>query len=239
MTASKLQSPLVCLVTGANRGIGYETCRQLAKLGHRVILSSRDPQKGHAAASKLAENYDQIDYRQLDVTDPDSIERLYGWINAEIGRLDVLVNNAAVYPDEGVSVLAVSPHVFRTTFDINFFGPLALCQRFVPMMRRNGFGRVVNVSSGYGSISRIGGLTGAYKTSKVALNALTRVLAGELQNSNVKVNAADPGWVNTEMGGPHAPRTAEQGADTIVWLATLPDDGPTNGFFYERQPAEW
>jgi NAD(P)-dependent dehydrogenase (short-subunit alcohol dehydrogenase family) len=227
------------LVTGANRGIGFEVCRQLAEHGLHIILTSRDAAKGQEAAETLRrEGYD-LSYHQLEVTDLASVATLREFVVNKFGRLDVLINNAGVYLDEGVSIFEVSLETMRLTQEINFYGPLYLCRAFVPLMRRNGYGRVVNVSSGAGTITEMDGRTAAYKISKVALNALTRIVAAEVRGYNIKVNTMCPGWVSTEMGGPGAPVTPAKAADTIVWLATLPDNGPTSGFFRNRKPIPW
>ncbi len=229
----------IALVTGGNRGIGFEICRQLAKLGMQVILTSRDPARGEQAADALrAEGAEIISY-PLDVTSEASVDEVRQYVLDSYGRLDVLVNNAGIYEDEGMSIFDISFELLQETMAINTFGPFLLCKAFVPVMRQHNYGRVVNVSSGYGSITDMGGYTGAYKMSKVALNALTRILAAEVRGTNVKVNVMDPGWVRTDMGGRGAPRSPQQGADTAVWLATLPDDGPTGGFFYDRKPTAW
>ena len=229
----------VALVTGANRGIGYEICRQLGKQGFTVILTSRDEEKGNLARDMLAGQDLNVVYHQLDVTDPFSVEGARAFVDSSYGKLDVLVNNAGVYPDEGVSVMDISLETLQTTFDVNTFGPFLMCKAFVPGMIDQDYGRIVNVSSGAGQITGMGGYTAAYKMSKVSLNALTRIIAGETRSYNIKVNAMCPGWVRTEMGGPAAPRTVVEGADTAVWLATLPDSGPTNGFYRDRQPINW
>lgn len=229
----------IALVTGGNRGIGFEICRQLAELGLKVVLASRDAQKGEDAAHLLQRDGLEVIFHPLEVTNPLEIGTLKHFIEQSLGRLDVLVNNAAIYPDEGKSVLTISPDLVRQTFEINTLGPLMLMQAFAPLMRDQNYGRIVNLSSSMGQISHMGGYTGAYRISKAALNAATRVVAAELRGYNIKVNSMDPGWVHTDMGGSHAPRTPGQGADTAVWLATLPDDGPTNGFFYERQSIAW
>jgi NAD(P)-dependent dehydrogenase (short-subunit alcohol dehydrogenase family) len=229
----------IALITGANRGIGLEVCRQLAREGLQVILTSRDPDRGRTAAENLRGENLNVVYHPLDVTLPASVQNIHKHIKQQFGRLDVLVNNAGVYLDEGVSVFDMGLDALQTTFEVNTYGAFLMTQAFVPLMIENDYGRVVNVSSSLGAITQMGGYTAAYKMSKAALNALTRVVAGEVRGYNIKVNAADPGWVSTAMGGQTAPRTVEQGADTIVWLATLPDDGPTNGFFYERQPRMW
>ncbi len=229
----------VALVTGANRGIGFEICRQLGRLGMQVVLTSRDEAKGEQAAKTLKAEGADIVYHPLDVASEDSVEMVWRFVRDRFGRLDVLVNNAGVYPDEGVSIFDISLNLLHETMAINTYGPFLMCKAFVPGMRKQNYGRVVNMSSGYGSITDMGGYTGAYKMSKVALNALTRIVAGELRGTNVKVNVMDPGWVRTDMGGRGASRSPEQGADTAVWLATLPDDGPTGGFFYDRKPTAW
>lgn len=229
----------IALVTGANRGIGYEICRQLAHQGLHVILTSRDLAKGERAAATLRQGGLEVSFCQLDVTDPDSVNRARDNVQRTYGRLDVLVNNAGVYPDEGVSVLSISLETLQETFAINTFGAWRTCQAFVPLMRKHQYGRIVNVSSEAGQISTMDGYTGAYKMSKAAMNALTRILASELRRTNIKVNAMCPGWVATAMGGSNAPRTVEEGADTAVWLATLPDNGPTDGFFRDREPIPW
>jgi NAD(P)-dependent dehydrogenase (short-subunit alcohol dehydrogenase family) len=235
---------LIALVTGANRGIGLETCRQLAQRGLKVILTSRDPEKGRDAAGKLqGEGLDPIPH-PLDVTDDESTAAAARFVQREFGRLDVLVNNAGVLLDpsnprdrEAAGVFKTDLDRIRRTMEVNTYGPLRTCQALIPLM--NGKGRVVNVSSGMGQLVDMEGGWPAYRMSKTALNALTRILADELKETRVKVNAVCPGWVKTDMGGPHAERTVEKGAETIVWLATLPDDGPTGGLFRDRQPIPW
>ncbi len=228
----------VAVVTGANRGIGFETCRQLAKKGIQVILTSRDRAKGEAAVEKLQAEGLDVSYHPLDVTDSDSVQRLAEFIKREFGQLDILVNNAGVSLDSSDSVLNTKIDTLRKTMDTNLYGPLLLCQALIPLMKHN-YGRVVNVSSGAGQLSDMTSGYPSYRISKTALNALTRILANELKGTNILVNSVCPGWVKTDMGGANAPRTPEQGADTIVWLATLPDNGPTSGFFRDRQPIPW
>ena len=228
----------IALVTGANRGIGLEVCRQLAGQGLRVVLTARDPGKGEAAAQRLAGEGVDVAFFPLDVSDPAAAEAARGWVEGRYGRLDVLVNNAAVYLDERFNILDVPLATFEATLAANLYGPLHLCRAFVPGMRQRGYGRVVNVSSESGQLSTMGGYTPAYAISKAALNALTRAVAAEAGRA-VKVNSVCPGWVRTDMGGPNASRSVEQGADSIVWLATLPDSGPTGGFFQDRRPIDW
>jgi NAD(P)-dependent dehydrogenase (short-subunit alcohol dehydrogenase family) len=229
----------IALVTGGNRGIGFETCHQLGRQGVHILLTSRNRDKGEIAAKKLRQEGYDISYYQLDVTDVAGVAALREVVEQQFGRLDILVNNAGVYLDEGRSIFDVSLDDIRLTMEINFYGPLHLCRAFVPLMKQSGYGRVVNVSSGYGAITEMGGRTAAYRISKTALNALTRIVADEVRGYSIKVNAVCPGWVRTDMGGPAAPHSVAEGADTVVWLATLPDDGPTNGFFRDRRPISW
>ena len=214
----------VALVTGSTRGIGAEVARQLTERGYRVIVTGR-------SAKPPA--------RVLDVADPRSIEALARFVESEIGRLDVLVNNAAILLDEGESIADVDPRTFEETWRVNTLGPFLLTQRFAPLLRKSRHGRVVNVSSGAGQLSSMSSYAPSYSTSKAALNAITILFANALRADGVLVNCADPGWVRTDMGGHAAPRSVEQGAETIVWLATLPDDGPTGGFFHDRRRMDW
>jgi NAD(P)-dependent dehydrogenase (short-subunit alcohol dehydrogenase family) len=227
----------VALVSGANRGIGRHVAAELAGLGYRVVVGSRDLGKGEEAAREIGENAVAC---QLDVTDEQSIAHCIAWIAEEYGRLDVLVNNAGI-AGGGWSTSAVDVDVdqVRKTLETNFYGAWRLVQEALPIMRKHGYGRIVNLSSGMGQLSDMGGHSPAYRVSKTGLNALTRILTAELGDENVLVNSCCPGWVRSDMGGPNAPRSLEEGADTPVWLATLPDDGPRGGFFRNRQPIPW
>ncbi len=230
----------VAVVTGGNRGIGLEICRQLARLGIAVILASRDEAKGQLAAQRLRKEGLDLNVMRLDVTDHDGIRAFAGQVEKNFGGVDILVNNAGIMADpKGTRVLDSEVETYRRTLEVNFYGPLVLCQTLVPIMKRRGGGRIVNLSSGLGQLSDMGQGTPAYRVSKTAFNALTRTLAAELKGTNILVNSMCPGWVRTDMGGPDAPRPVEQGADTALWLATLPDDGPTGGFFRDRQPMPW
>ncbi len=223
------------LVTGGNRGIGFEACRQLAGAGLRVVLTARDPGKGEEAAKALRDEGLPVSFEQIDVADGGSVEACAQRLSDAGTGIDVLVNNAGVYPTEGV--FSVEEETFRRALDINTLGPFRTCRTFVPEMVRRGYGRVVNVSSGGGSFGEgIGPV--AYGASKAALNALT-VKVAEAVRGDVKANAMCPGWVRTDMGGAGAPRSPEQAAETLVWLATLPADGPNGGFFRDRRPIPW
>lgn len=224
------------LVTGANRGIGLEVARQLAAAGQRVILGVRSLADGKAAAATLAAKGGEARVLRLDVADPASIAAALAELERDRIDVDVLVNNAGVYRDGDSFTVPMA--AVRESMEVHFFGPLALCRGLVPGMVRRGYGRVVNVSSGYGAFSD--GLPGdaAYSLSKAALNALTLKLARET-SGDVKINAGCPGWVRTRMGGRSAHHSVEEGADTIVWLATLPASGPSGGFFRHRKPIEW
>jgi NAD(P)-dependent dehydrogenase (short-subunit alcohol dehydrogenase family) len=229
----------VAVVTGANRGIGLETCRQLSQGGIFTILTSRDENKGKAAVEALSEEGGELISHQLDITDLESVNRLSSFVSKEYGQCDILVNNAGVFLDRGKSIFEVPVEIIQDTLEINAFGALNMCRALLPLMKKHDYGRIVNVSSGMGMISTLSGYSSAYRLSKVLLNAMTRIMADEVKEKNIKVNTMDPGWVRTDMGGPSAPRSPAQGADTVVWLANLPADGPTGGFFGDRQPIPW
>jgi NAD(P)-dependent dehydrogenase (short-subunit alcohol dehydrogenase family) len=226
----------VALVTGANRGLGLETCRQLLGNGLHVVMTGRDERALQHAQRELGEHAAAV---RMDVTDRGSIRSAHQAIAKRFDRVDVLVNNAAVLLFEDTDVLSIPDDGFQRTFETNLLGVIEVCRLFVPAMAARGYGRVVNVSSGAGQLSRMSTYAPAYSMSKTALNAFTRILAATYRDRGVFANAADPGWVRTDMGGPSAPRSVQQGADTIVWLATLPADGPTGGFFRDRRSIEW
>jgi NAD(P)-dependent dehydrogenase (short-subunit alcohol dehydrogenase family) len=233
----------IAVVTGGNRGMGLETCRQLARRGMRVVLASRDAAKGEAAAAYLRAEGLEVVPQPLDVADEASIARLTAFVERELGRLDILINNAGIVrgPDEprdaALDTFKATAAGFRAVLATNLLGPFLLCQALVPLMR--GEGRIVNVSSGMGQLSEMGGGWPAYRASKAGLNALTRIFAHDLAGTRIKVNAVCPGWVRTDMGGPNAARSVEEGVATTVWLATLPDDGPSGGFFRDQRPIPW
>jgi len=228
----------VAIVTGGNRGIGYEICKELANVGCNVVLTSRNEEDGERAVAKLHAG-NNIVYRKLDVTDSKEIVSLRDWIQKTYGRVDILINNAGVYLDEGVSVFDVDEKTVEDTLEVNFYGAFHMCRAFVPIMRQNGYGRIVNISSGYGAMSEMGGNVAAYRISKVALNALTLIMASELGDGNIKVNAVCPGWVRTDMGGGMAPISPQAAAKDIVHFALIDAMGPTGSFFRHKKPIQW
>jgi NAD(P)-dependent dehydrogenase (short-subunit alcohol dehydrogenase family) len=229
----------VALVTGANRGIGREVARQLAVAGYQVLLSARDGEKASAAAREVADvTAGAVRALELDVADPASIEAAAKRVLEDPGRLDVLVNNAGVGSDFGVSGTVPDFDAVQTALDTNFFGAYRLTIALLGLLRQSKHPRIVNVSSGMGGLTEMGGWSPGYRVSKAALNAMTRILSTELAGDGFLVNSACPGFVNTDMGGPMgAQKPVEEGAAGIVWLATLPDDGPTGGFFRDGNPV--
>jgi NAD(P)-dependent dehydrogenase (short-subunit alcohol dehydrogenase family) len=230
--------PKIALVTGANRGIGLEVVRQLARRGMVVILGARDAAKGQRAAKRLKDAGLAVVPRRLDVTEQETIHRLATAIDQEFGRLDVLVNNAGALYDPWQRATHVDFRLVQEALETNTVGPWRMCQAFIPLLRRSQAGRIVNVSSEAGSLASMGAGTPAYSVSKAALNAFTRVLAAELRGARILVNAVCPGWVATDMGGGGG-RPVEEGAAGVVWAATLPDSGPTGGFFRDGRPLPW
>jgi NAD(P)-dependent dehydrogenase (short-subunit alcohol dehydrogenase family) len=228
----------VALVTGANRGIGKEVARQLADRGLVVLVAARDLAKAEDAAAELGGGDVELYARELDVTDDESVEHCFTGIRDEFRRLDVLVNNAGI---GYVSMSAVDADLdeVKDVLETNLFGAWRCAQQAVSLMRAHHNGRIVNVSSGSGQLTDMASGTAAYRVSKTALNALTRMLSAETHGDGIKVNSVCPGWVRTDMGGASAPRSVEEGADTITWAATLPDDGPTGGFFRDRAAIPW
>ena len=236
----------IAIVTGANRGLGLGTARALAKKGYRVLMVGRSLEKLEAAAAPLKNTGLDVECFQADVTRQEQIDAFAAIVRARFKRADVLVNNAGVLLEprdwdrpELASVFAMTPEIVRQTYEVNTLGPFRMCQAFLPLMKENGYGRVANLSSGLGQLSEMGGYWPGYRMSNTALNALTRIFAAELNGTNVKVNSVCPGWVRTDMGGPNAERSIEQGIKGIVWAATLPDDGPSGLFFRDGKPIDW
>jgi NAD(P)-dependent dehydrogenase (short-subunit alcohol dehydrogenase family) len=224
----------VAVVTGGNRGIGLEVCRQLAARGYVVVLGSRSPDKGKEAAASL-----EGDVRAcaLDVADEASVTAAASWVRDELGRADVLVNNAAILYDSGARAVTADLSTVHRAMETNLFGAWRTIQAFLPLLRDSPHPRIVNVSSESGSLARMVGGIPAYGTSKAALNALTRLLAGELRRTGILVNAVCPGWTDTDMG--QGGRPVAEGAASVVWAVELPDDGPTGGFFRDGEPLPW
>ncbi len=234
----------VAVVTGANRGIGFETCRQLAGRGMKVVLAARDEAKGRAAGQRLRDEGLDVDFARLDVSDDESVRLFARRLKQDPGRVDVLVNNAGIMIDgkeEGgpgrAGVSGAKIETLRLTMEVNVYGALRVTQALLPLLPMGG-ARIINVSSGLGQLTDMNGGWPAYRISKTSLNALTRILADELKGSEVRVNSVCPGWVKTDMGGPNAERTPQEGAETIVWLATEPSV-QTGGFFRDRKPIPW
>ena len=231
--------PRLAVVTGANRGLGLETCRQLLAQGLRVAMAGRDEDATERARRSLGPSSERAIAVKMDVTDTATIEAAHRLIADRVGEADILVNNAAVLIFDSAEPLAIPPDAYRETFETNVFGVIETCRIFVPAMAERGYGRIVNVSSGAGQLSKMSTYAPAYSMSKAALNAFTRLLAATYRGRGVLANAVDPGWVRTDMGGPSAPRSVQQGVETTVWLATLPHDGPTGGFFRDKHAIDW
>jgi NAD(P)-dependent dehydrogenase (short-subunit alcohol dehydrogenase family) len=236
-TEERAMATQTALVTGGNRGIGFEVCRQLGAKGYRVIVGSRNGQAGEEAAEALRRQGIDANALVLDVASPESIDTAVAELQARNVAVDVLVNNAGIYPEGDLKDVAMA--TVREAMEVAFFGPLVLCQALLPGMERAGFGRIVHVSSGLGQITDgLDGGAGPYAVSKTAMNALTNRLATEV-SGGIKVNSVCPGWVKTRMGGESAPRDVKDGAAGVVWAATLPADGPTGGFFRDGRPIPW
>lgn len=234
----------VALVTGSNRGIGFEIVKQLAMKKIDVILTSRNTASGEATVRKLAKDgVKKVVPMELDISSQVSVDRILEEVEKSFGRLDILVNNAAILIDkDDVTASNADLETVKITLETNLLGAWRMCKAFIPLMKNNGFGRIVNVSSGAGEfdyMATAGGHWPAYSLSKASLNALTVMLASELKGTNVLVNAVCPGWVRTDMGGSNATRSVEEGAATPVWLATLPDGEPTGHIFFDKKQINW
>ncbi|MFN8671668.1 MAG: SDR family oxidoreductase [Candidatus Sericytochromatia bacterium] len=237
----------VALITGANKGIGFETTKQLAKQGIKVLLGARDNNKGLEAVNKLKAEGLDVEYVNLDVDNFETHKSVGNYIQEKYGKLDILINNAGIM-EAPKSVIEQNIEIFKKVFDTNFFNVIALTQTLLPLVRKSEAGRIVNLSSLLGSLTSHSDKNSfiynfksvpAYNASKSALNAFTVHLAYELKDTNIKVNSAHPGWVKTDMGGEQAPMELEDGAKTSVWLATLPSDGPTGGFYHFQETVNW
>ena len=237
----------IALVTGANKGIGYETARQLASQGITVLIGARDEQRGKEAAAKLRGEDLDVQFLRLDINDQTTHEAARRFIEDNFGKLDILVNNAAVALDMGQKPSEVDMQTLRKTFDTNFFGVISVTQALLPLIRKSEAGRIVNVSSGLGSLTQHSDPSWefypvkilAYNASKTALNAFTVMLAHELKDTAIKVNSADPGFTATDMNDHRGYKTVEQGASVITQLATLPADGATGSYFDNKGVLPW
>lgn len=235
-----MKADLTAVVTGSVRGLGLETARQLAERGYRVVLTGRSEAIGQEVLARWKAGNLRVDFCRLDVSDPASIESFRATVQGGFGAVNVLVNNAGILiEEESSATLQQCADTLAQTYLTNSIGPFLMCRAFVPDMARRGFGRVVNVTSGMGQLSDMNSGHPGYRMSKTALNAVTRMFADETKGTNVLINSVCPGWVKTAMGGPQAPRSIEEGADSIVWAATLPDGGPTGQVFRDRKPIAW
>ena len=231
-------SKQIAVVTGANRGLGFATARALAEDDYHVILTARSSEKAETAAQKLADDGVEVQPRVLDVSSDDSVDAFFAWLSEEHGRIDVLVNNAGSTFGGHASTLDVPARTVLEAVDTNTLGAFRMLQHTLPMMNAQGYGRVVDVSTGMAGLTEMNGGSPAYRISKTALNAVTRIFHAEAEQ-NVKINSVCPGWVRTDMGGPRATRSVEEGIAGIVWAATLDDDGPSGGFFRDGDPIPW
>ncbi|MBT3350849.1 MAG: SDR family oxidoreductase [Nitrospinaceae bacterium] len=230
----------IALVTGGNKGVGFGACQLLAKAGVRVILTARSEGFGGEAADKLRSQGLDVHFHQLDITNDVSVYALKVFITEEYRHLDILINNAAILNDRSLTSLTVDLRTLKEMMDTNVYGALRVSQALVPLLKASPTGRIVNVSSWFGSMANLqGGGYAAYRMTKATLNALTQIMAEDLRDTNVTVNAACPGWVRTDMGAAGAPNSWEEGADTPVWLALQDKGGPNKGFFQDRKPHAW
>ncbi|MDJ0712814.1 MAG: SDR family NAD(P)-dependent oxidoreductase [Prochloraceae cyanobacterium] len=220
------------LVTGGNRGIGFAIANGLLQKGYEVIITSRSLDKATEAAKKLQGIVIPV---KLDVSDDRSIDRAKETLNQKIDRLDVLINNAGIYPDEGVNILTIDRQLLELTLNTNTFGAIRMVQVFLPLLEKSQDARVINVSSGYGEIDGLSANVPSYCLSKLALNGATIMLADALHSKGIVVNAMCPGWVRTDMGGKSATRSPEEGADTAIWLATEASRNETGKFWRDRR----
>ena len=229
----------VVLITGANRGIGFETARQLGAKDFHVVLGMRDSNRGASSAETIRKAGGQVSLLSIDVSDSVSIGAAAKQFASISDHLDVLVNNAGIYPDEGLSILTIARQQLVATFQTNTFGPLIASQAFLPFLRKGKNARIINLSSGYGQLNGLSANVPSYCLSKLTLNGVTIMLAQALQAHGIAVNSMCPGWVRTDMGGAGAPRSVEEGADTAVWLASEAPQEFTGKFFRDRAEIPW
>jgi len=237
----------IAFITGANKGLGFEICRRLGQLGMTILVGTRDKKRGLVAVETLKTEGIDAHSIIIDVTHEPSVDRAAEFIDQEYQRLDVLVNNAGIMENPSLTASTTPHDILRDVFETNFFGAVSVTQAMLPLLRKSDAGRIVNISSSLGSLTLAADPTNPYAefkvfdydASKAALNSLTIHLAHELRETPIKVNSACPGWIKTDLGGENAPGTVASGADTPVWLATLPADGPNGGFFNSRLPVPW
>jgi NAD(P)-dependent dehydrogenase (short-subunit alcohol dehydrogenase family) len=246
----------IALITGGNRGLGLQTARELGRQGITVVLGVRDPSKTQPVVKALRDEGINPEIIRLDVADASTYREAFEFFDGRYGRLDILVNNAGVWLEEpppkiaqpgGNRTSTLPEEILRKTFETNFFGTVALTQELLPLLRKSAAGRIVNVASIQGSLTLQSDPSSpiypykvfAYDTAKAALNSFTIHLAHELKDTPIKVNSAHPGWVKTDMGGDDASLEISEGGKTSAWLATLPVDGPTGGFFHMQERVPW
>ena len=228
----------IALITGGNRGIGLEISKQLAAQGITTVLTARNMLEGRPMVDELRNQWKNIWYHQLDVTEEASIRDMVEYLEEDCGKLDILINNAGILLEDDKNIMEIDPELIRKTLETNLYGSLKVSQAFIPMLKKSDDGRIINLSSSMGQLSTMGSDSPAYRISKAALNALSGILANELSGSNIKVNSVDPGWVKTDMGGEGAVLTVEEGADTVVWLASAADI-PNGKFIKNRKVIPW
>jgi NAD(P)-dependent dehydrogenase (short-subunit alcohol dehydrogenase family) len=236
----------IVVITGANRGLGLGTAVELAKKGFKVLMLGRRLAEVDQHAQSIRSNGGDAEAYQVDVTNPSEVERFAKQVTEKYGIIHSLINNAGAFLDRDrntqagePSIMATDPGLVAETFEINTIGPMRMCQAMMPMLKRADHATIVNISSGMGQLSAMDGYYPAYRMSKTALNAMTRVFASELVNTKIKVNSVCPGWVKTDMGGPNATRSLAEGVSGIVWAASLDVHGPTGGFFRDAKPLPW
>lgn len=233
-----IDTPRVAVITGANRGIGLAVAKAMQEYGIFTILTARNVNNFSDVIDEMDPNW--CHFRELDVTDENSIATFCQLIRNDYTRLDILINNAGVYLDDETQLRNLDLSIFDQTLKTNVYGPLSLAQKLLPMMEKNKYGRIVNVSSGMGAHDAFDdNQAPSYKISKQALNSVTKLMAREVDSKQIKINAICPGWVRTRMGGPTAPRSVEQAVQGIMWAATIEADGPTGGFFRDGKTIQW
>ena len=233
------KSHKIALVSGAKRGLGFEISKQLARSGVTVIMTDHDEVNGRKNTETLKNKGLDVVFFPMEITELESIRLAREFVEKEYGRLDILINNAGIFIDEKISGLTVDAETVLTTFKTNTLGHLLVSQAFIPLMKKNRYGRIVNMASGLGTLEGMGGGYPSYRISKTALNAVTSILAAETKGTGILINSMCPGWCRTEMGGPFADRSAEKGAETAIYLAALPDNGPTGSCFRDKKKIHW